>query len=128
MHPTEKKYEIIRLAKKLCARDNPHFNECRYGILSCFDTAMGVTIRIFRPENASRNPPDDLVYSLVRDYDAEKKSVNREMSQFGVGLKGRARSFVEGTWEPKYADETLTLLQQAMVLDLLAEAPEVEGA
>lgn len=109
-HVDPRKPELIRLMR-VFIKSQPYSSggEYRFGKLSVFDTGMGITIRLFQPENAKRIPPHDLVYSTTSSYDARRK------------LKLRQAPMVEGTWAPEFADEALALLRQATVLDQLAD-------
>lgn len=119
MTELEKKNEIIRLTKRLCAV-NPGA-PMRFKELSCFDSAAGITVRLFLPTLAARRRRLALVYSRERDYDAERVSHNREFGKLGIYSKGSAHIFKEGAWEPEFADMTLSLLREALVLDLLVD-------
>jgi hypothetical protein len=125
MHPTEKKHEIIRLAEMFARRlgDGSSYGEHRFGEIGISGGTAALKISLYQ---LGQFWPT-LVYKRERDHKAERTSVNREMGRMGVAMSGVREIYSETIWEPKHADKTLAILQQALVLDLLAEGPEVEG-
>jgi len=117
MHDNEKKAEISRLARLMAARlqtDN-RYTEHRFKELGVAVNDGAIMVRLHLADW------DEIVYQTVRDYQAESRSLNREMEQMGIGMQGRGKIYRESNWRPEHADETLSLLQQATILDQLAD-------
>ena len=109
LHADPRKVELVRLMRLFMqGRKSNSKGEYRLGNLSCFDTSMGITIRLFLPENKDREPEHDLVYNTTSDY------------KFKDEHNLKRAPLVEANFRPDLADEALDLLRQVLVLETLA--------
>ena len=109
MHPKEKQHKIQTLAERLCRSRNVHSTQFNEMTVTHSDWSTSVDI------------DGTTVYRRQRDQKREQKSMNREMSQFNVGLKGTAKYYTVDIWELDMADKAIELLEGSLVLELLAE-------
>jgi len=115
-----RKLEIVRLTKLFIKGQGTDSSGCRpnggrpasgehvFERLSVFDTAMGITVRLFLQRDDGGFPQHTLVYNTTGAYTAKRE------------LNLREALLVEANWLPHLADETLQLLRRATVLDQLA--------
>lgn len=110
--------EIWRTAKRLINIHGDQYGSYRNGRLSVSHTEHGgTTVSLHHNAEGWQH---DIVFRYERDHQAEQDSVSREFMTLGIPMKGGAKYWSLTTFKPELADETLSLMHQALVLDDLA--------
>lgn len=110
--------EIHRLAKRLVNIHGDQTGTVQTGRLSVYHTEhAGTTVKMLPDPRDWRG---DVVFAYERDYDAEQKAVNNEFMQLGIPMKGSTQYWSMTEFNAELADEAISLMQQALVLDELS--------
>jgi hypothetical protein len=116
--------EIHRLAKRVVNIHGDQWGNFSNGALIIrYTEANGVYVAV--PTGSWEN---SVVYHWERDLDREKKALNREFEQLGIGMKGGAKYYTVTTYESEHADRVITLMNQLLVLDELSRVLEEDDA
>lgn len=119
--------EIWRTAKRLINVHGDHGGNYRNGRLSVsYTEARGTQVLL---HDTAKTWEGQIVFKYERDHEAERTSVSREFMSLGIPMKGGAKYWSLTEFKPDLADEVLSIMHQALVLDDLARVlGEVDDA